>query len=56
MERLTLEHVDGPVDGPMGLLMQLARAGMLERQTTHLAGLLGRAPTTLHAAVSAALA
>ncbi len=51
-----VEHVDGTVDTPIGFLMQLARAGMLERQTTDLEHLLGRPPTTLHQAVTAALA
>jgi NAD(P)H dehydrogenase (quinone) len=50
-----VEHADGTVAPPLGFLMGLAKAGMLERQTTDLELLLGRPPTPLLQAVSAAL-
>jgi NAD(P)H dehydrogenase (quinone) len=51
-----VEHLDGTVDPPIGFLMDIAKAGMLERQTTDLQALLGRPPTTLRDAVAAAFA
>ncbi|WP_460491560.1 Rossmann-fold NAD(P)-binding domain-containing protein [Dactylosporangium cerinum] len=52
----TVTSVDAPVDTPLGFLMNLAKAGLLERQTTDLELVLGRPPTTLRQAVTAALA
>jgi NAD(P)H dehydrogenase (quinone) len=52
----TVEHVDAAVAPPMGFLMDLAKAGLLERQTTDLARVLSHPPTTLRQAVTAALA
>ncbi|MEV0135808.1 NAD(P)H-binding protein [Dactylosporangium sp. NPDC050688] len=51
----TVEPVETTVAPPLGLLMQLAKAGLLERQTTDLEALLGRPPTPLREAVVAAL-
>ena len=50
-----VEPVETTVAPPLGLLMQLAKAGLLERQTTDLEALLGRPPTSLREAVAAAL-
>ncbi|GAA1534706.1 SDR family oxidoreductase [Dactylosporangium maewongense] len=56
---LTGRHVDAvatdDVPGPLGFLMRLAKAGMLEHQTPDLEHLLGRPPTTLREATAAAL-
>ncbi|SNT36849.1 NAD(P)H dehydrogenase (quinone) [Asanoa hainanensis] len=48
-----VEHRDSPdaVQGPMGFLMGLARAGRLERQTDDLRRVLGREPATLRQVV-----
>ncbi|MEV4510197.1 NAD(P)H-binding protein [Dactylosporangium sp. NPDC049525] len=50
-----VEHVDGTVETPIGFLMNLAKAGLLERQTTDLERLLGRPPTSLRQTVTEAL-
>ncbi|MDG6106781.1 NAD(P)H-binding protein [Dactylosporangium aurantiacum] len=50
-----VEPVETTVAPPLGFLMQLAKAGLLERQTADLAALLGRPPTPLRDAVAAAL-
>ncbi|MEV4624282.1 NAD(P)H-binding protein [Asanoa sp. NPDC049573] len=51
-----VDYQEAAVEGPMGFLMGLARAGALERQTDDLARLLGRPPVSLRAAVEQALA
>ncbi|MFF5232969.1 NAD(P)H-binding protein [Dactylosporangium sp. NPDC000521] len=59
LTNLTGRQVDAvPADdvpGPIGFLMHLAKAGLLERQTPDLEHLLGRPPTTLRQAAAAAL-
>lgn len=52
----TVEAVEATVAPPLGFLMRLAKAGLLERQTADLEALLGRPPTSLREAVVAALA